>query len=59
MKYRVRTHELCWYNCYYIIEADSEEDAIELIESGFGDLEYSDYDTTDQIDFESIEEIKE
>lgn len=59
MKYRVRTHELCWYNCYYTVEADSEEDAIELIESGFGDLEYSDYDTTDQVDFESIEEIKE
>jgi len=58
MKYRVRTHELCWYNCCYTVEADSEEEARELVESGdVDDLEYSDYDTTDQIDIESVEEI--
>ena len=57
MKYRVRTHELCWYNCCYTVEADSEEEARELVESGDADLEYSDYDTTDQIDIESVEEI--
>jgi len=58
MKYRVRTHELYWYNCCYTVEADSEEEAQELVESGYGNLEYSDYDTTDQVDIESIEIIE-
>ena len=58
MKYSVKTHELQWYNCYYTVEADSEEEARELVESGEANLEYSDYDTTDQIDFESIETIE-
>lgn len=58
MKYLVRTHELQWYNCYYTVEADSEEEAQELIESGFGDLDCSNYDTTDQIDFESIKIVE-
>lgn len=57
MKYRIKTHELCWYNCYYTVEANSEEEARELVESGDADMEYSDYDTTDQIDIESVEEI--
>ena len=59
MKYTVGTHELCWYNCYYTVEADSEEEAKKLIESGEGDLEYNDYNTTEQIDFESIKIIEE
>ena len=54
MKYTVGTHELFWYNCYYTVEADSEEEAKELIEYDEGDLEYSEYDTTEQIDFKSI-----
>ena len=58
MKYRIRTHELCWYNCYYTVEADSEEEARELVESGDADLEYSDYDTADQVDVESIETVE-
>ena len=58
MKYRVKTHELCWYNCCYTVEADSEEEARDLIEYGEGDIEYSDFDTVDQVDIESIEEIK-
>jgi hypothetical protein len=58
MKYSVRTHELQWYSCSYIVEADSEEEAQELIESGFGDLDCSNYDVTDQIDFESIKIIE-
>lgn len=58
MKYSIRTHELCWYNCYYTVEADSKEEAQELVESGEGNLEYSDYDTTDQVDIESIEIIE-
>lgn len=57
MKYRIITHELCWYNCCYIVEADSEEEARDLIESGEGDMVYDDYDVTDQVNFESIEEI--
>lgn len=58
IKYSVKTHELQWYNCYYTVEADSEEEARELVESGEANLEYSDYDTTDQIDFESIETVE-
>lgn len=58
MKYIVRTHELQWYNCFYTVEADSEEEAQELVESGFGEVNDSYYDTTDQIDFESIEAIE-
>lgn len=58
MKYRINTHELCWYNCCYTVEADSKEEAIDLIEYGEGNIEYSDFDTVDQVDIESIEEIK-
>ena len=60
MKYKIRTHELHAYNCYYTVEADSEEEARNLIESGDGDLDLdsSDYDYTDQIDFESIEPVE-
>ena len=58
MKYSIKTHELLWYNCYYTVEADSKEEAIELVESGCGNLDYSDYDTTDQVDIESIEIVK-
>jgi hypothetical protein len=57
MKYKVRTHELCWYEYCYIVEADSKEEVKDLIESGEGNIIYSDYDTTDQVDIESIEEI--
>ena len=57
MKYRIKTHELCWYNCCYTVEADSEEEARDIVECGEGDIEYSDYDTTDQVDIESIEEL--
>lgn len=57
MKYRIKTHELCWYNCCYTVEADSEEEARDSIESGEGDIEYSDYDITEQVDIESIEEL--
>lgn len=57
MKYRIKTHELCWYNCCYTVEADSKEEAEDLVECGEGDIEYSNYDFTDQIDIESIEEI--
>jgi len=59
MIYKVKTHELCWYNCCYIVEADSEEEARDLIESGDcnNNIEYCDYDTTDQVNIESIEEI--
>ena len=58
MKYIVKTHELQWYNCRYTVEADSEEEVQELVESGFAEENDSYYDTTDQIDFESIETIE-
>ena len=58
MKYRIKTHELCWYNSCYIVEADSEEEVRDLIECGdYDSIEYSDYATTDQVDIESIEEV--
>lgn len=56
--YRIKTHELVWYNCCYTVEADSEEEAIDTVECGQGDIEYSDYDVTDQVDIESIEELE-
>ena len=55
-KYRVRTHELCWFWGVYEVEADSKEEAAELVNSGEGES-YSDYDCTDQVDIESIELI--
>ncbi len=57
MKYIVKTHELQWYDCRYTVEADSKEEAEDLIECGEGSMEYTDYDTTEQIDIESIEEV--
>ena len=58
MKYSVKTHELQWYDCCYVVEADSVEEARNLIESGEGDIQYSDYDTSDQIDIQSVEDFK-
>lgn len=55
-KYRIRTHELCWFWGVHEVEAGSEEEAIELVESGEGAFD-SDYDCTDQIDIYSIEVI--
>ena len=55
MKYLVRTHCLEWHEIGYIVEADSEEEARELVEDGEVDVYYDSYDTTDQIDIESIE----
>ncbi len=58
MKYLVRTHCLEWHNIGLIIEADSEEEAKELAEELEGDIHYDNYDTTDQIDVESVEEYE-
>lgn len=55
-KYKIKTHELCWFWGLHEVEAESEEEAIELVEAGEGAL-YSDYDCTDQVDIESIEII--
>lgn len=55
MKYLVRTHCLEWHNVGYIVEADSEEEARELVEDGEGDIYSDSYDTTEQIDIETIE----
>ena len=54
-KYLVRTHCLEWHNVGYVVEADSEEEARELAEEMYGDIYYDNYDTTDQIDIETIE----
>jgi len=58
MKYLVRTHCLEWHNVGYIVEANSEEEARELVEDGEGDFYYDDFDVTDQIDVESVEEYE-
>ena len=58
MKYLVHTHCLEWHDVGLIIEADSEEDAKELAQELEGDVYYDYYDTTDQIDVESVEEYE-
>ena len=55
MKYLVKTHCLEWHDIGLIIEADSEELAEELVEELGGDVCYDNYDSTDQINIESIE----
>lgn len=55
MKYLVRTHCLEWHNIGYIVEADSEEEAKELVGECEGDIYYDNYDTTEQVDIESVE----
>lgn len=54
-KYKVKTHELHWLWGYYEVEAESEEEARELIYTGEGQT-YLDFDCVDQIDIEQIEE---
>lgn len=52
-KYSIKTHELIWTYGYYEVEAESEEEAIELVYAGEGQIDY-DTDCIDQIDIESI-----
>lgn len=54
-KYKVKTHELHWLWGYYEIEAESEEEAIELVYAGEGQIDL-DLDCIDQLDIEQIEE---
>ena len=54
-KYKVKTHELHWLWGYYEVEAESEEEARDLVYSGEGQLDF-DLDCIDQIDIESVEE---
>jgi len=55
MKYKVLVHELTWYNCWYEVEANSEEEAKELILDGEGDLISDDYDCCESRDIENVE----
>ena len=56
MKYLIKTNCLERYNIGYIVEADSEEEAVELLLSERdGDIFYNYYDCTDQIDIKSVE----
>lgn len=60
MKYRIKTHELYWCNCCYTVEADSEEEARDLVISeGEGEVYFDDFDTTEQIDVENIKEYED
>jgi len=60
MKYRVYTQERVWNNCYYIVEADSEEEIqnfdYEDLQGGFVNESYG---SLDEWEIESIEPIKE
>lgn len=58
MKYKVNVHELLWYNTIYTVEADNEEEAKDLIESGDANIYHTTYDTTEQMDFESFEVLE-
>ena len=58
MKYFVKVKTLEWHDVGYIIEADSEEEARELVEQGEGDFEYDDYDCTDQFEVVDIKEYE-
>ena len=58
MKYLVKTHCLEWHDIGYIVEADSEEEARELLETGEGDLEYDDYDCTDHSEIIDIKKYE-
>ncbi len=55
MKYLVKTYCLEWHDIYIIVEADSEEEARKLAEKMEGDIYSDSYDTTEQIDIETIE----
>lgn len=54
-KYKIKTHELIWVYGYYEVEAESEEEAVELVHAGEGQIDY-DTDCVDQIDIEQIKE---
>lgn len=57
-KYKIKTHELQWIWGYYEVEAESEEEAIELVSCGEG-YEDSDLDCIDSMDIEYIKEIND
>lgn len=54
--YKIKTHELHWLWGYYEVEAKSEEEAIELVCNGEGQVDW-DLDCIEQIDVEQVEEI--
>ena len=58
MKYLIKTYCLERHYLGYIVEADSEEEARELLETGEGDLEYDDYDCTDHSEIIDIKEYE-
>ena len=55
--YRVRLHELVWQYTVCTVEAENEEEVSEMINSGEYEVEWTDFDTVDQTDIESIKEI--
>lgn len=56
-KYLVKVKSLRWYDTGYIVEADSADEARELYD--IGDVEYDDYDCTDQSEVTGVEEYYE
>lgn len=60
MKYLVITQCLEWHNIGYIVEADSKEEARDLVTSEEeGEIYFDYFDTTEQIDVESIKEYED
>lgn len=55
--YRVQTHELIWHNCVYEVEAESEEEAREIVEDCNAYMIDDQFDTIEQVDIEDIVEI--
>lgn len=56
--YRIQTNELLWYNCVYEVVAESEEEAIILVENGDAKMINNSYDSTEQINIENITKIE-
>lgn len=57
--YRVQTHELIWYTCFYDVDAESEEEAKTLVEDGYAYMIDQDFDEVTEIEIEKITEIDE
>lgn len=56
-KYLIKVQALEWHDLAFIIEAESEEEALMLLDQGEGDLEYDDYNCTDKSEVISVKEL--
>ena len=56
-KYQVRVPEV--QICYTNVEADSPEEALEMVRDGCGEIQAIDYSHTLDFDIDSVEEVTE